>query len=179
MIPSRPPVDVERIGYDVDGVLCNIKNGLIKKARSLGYVSIPDHRMEWREYYPEWCDEAWTLVEDNHTWWTHLPAYDDAYIFTDVDCYITARSVPRQLTEQWLVGNNFPRGPVYSVDREEKVEMAKKKELDLFVDDHAETVREMNNNGVFCLLRDRPHNWDAEDLDDVRIRCLSQVQQYV
>jgi uncharacterized HAD superfamily protein len=60
-----------------------------------------------------------------------------------------------------------------------KVGAAEAEDLDLFVDDKPEIVRNMNEHGIPCLLMDRPHNWDAEGLEGLRIRCLSQVAEYV
>lgn len=184
LVPARLQLDqVDKIGYDIDGVLCNFKQGMLEEARKMGYgQDVPDHPMEWDEYDPEWgqeiLDEVWDRVGDNHTWWARLNPYDDAYIFTDVECYITARSVPSQLTEQWLIGHGFPKAPVYSVGHGgSKVSRADEEGLDLFIEDNPDNARELSKNGTPCLLRDRAHNWEARDLDKYRIRSLRQVQK--
>lgn len=184
-VPTGGPqgLGAQKIGYDIDGVLCHFKRGMLEEARKMGYgQKVPDHPMEWDEYNPEWdegiLDEVWDRVGDNHTWWARLNPYDDAHIFTDVECYITSRSVPSQLTEQWLIGHGFPKAPVTSVGHgNSKLPVAQQADLDLFIDDKPETVRELNRNGIPALLRDRAHNWEAGDLDQYRIRSLRQVQK--
>jgi len=184
--PYNPAdVDNPNVGYDIDGVLANFIKAMMDKARELGYRDdIPDHWMQWDQYRPtdsEAYQEAWASIEWNHTWWlTAIEPFDDAKIFTDVRAYITARSVPSQLSERWLFKHDFPRADVHSVGHgNPKAGIADKTDLDLFVDDKPSTVKALNLGGIPCLLMDRPHNWTATELDDVRIRCLSQVLDYL
>jgi hypothetical protein len=177
--------EVENVGYDIDGVLANFIDALMSEARELGYGDeIPEHWMQWDEYQPEDNEayqEAWNSIAQKPGFWTErIQPFDDAYIHTDVAAYITNRSVPSPLSQMWLLDHNFPNAPVTSLGHDvSKMGAAEAENLDLFVDDKPEIVRNMNEHGIPCLLMNRPHNWDAEGLEGLRIRCLSQVAEYV
>jgi len=185
--PLHPDLDcgeVKNIGYDIDGVLANFMGALMRKARQLGYKDeIPGHWMQLKRYHPEGegYQEAWDLIADQHSFWRdQIHPYDDAYIHTDVTAYITNRSVPSSLTQEWLLRHGFPNAPVNTVGHDHsKVRAAEVENLDLFIDDKPEIVRNMNDHGIPCLLMDRPYNHGEEDLDHLRIRCLSQVKKHV
>ena len=74
-------------------------------------------------------------------------------------CYITARSIPIEITMKWIEKNGFPTVKVYSIEHNEsKVDVAKKSGIDIFVDDRFENFVELNNAGICCFLLDAPHN---------------------
>lgn len=74
-------------------------------------------------------------------------------------CYVTARPVTKEITEQWLDKHNFPGRKVISLDlRESKVDAAKKAGVEIFIDDCYENFVELNNNGIFTYLYTAPWN---------------------
>jgi len=159
-----------RIGYDIDGVLA-------------------DFNMAWHVLYPEtnprpntWffddkiCERFEKMRRDN--------TLDDFYlkikrliepeeIKFKPDCYITSRPVDSQISQTWINKNGFPQKQVFTVDVDSsKVEIAKKLNLDLFVDDKYENFLELNENGILCYLFDTP--WNREyDVGDLRIHDLN------
>lgn len=178
-LPDNP-----KIGYDIDGVLANFIGAIIKEAKKMGLGDLlPGHYEEWTTYdsqNPDAFQKVFREIKDHNPFWLHhIHPHDDAYIHTDVHCYITARDAPSTLTKGWLEANKFPEAPVESVGHgNPKVSTADEKNLDLFVDDKASTVQALNAAGIPALLRDRPHNRDA-GMEDVRIRSLYQVQKYL
>ena len=74
-------------------------------------------------------------------------------------CYITSRSIDNHINERWIYENGFPTVPVYNVDFGcSKLEVAKKEEIDIMIDDNINTFIEFNKNGILCLLYDASHN---------------------
>ena len=73
--------------------------------------------------------------------------------------YVTARSIPQSITEEWLRLKGFPARPVYSVGfGQSKLPILKEIGADIFVDDNIDNYNELNKNGVCCYLFDAPHN---------------------
>lgn len=74
--------------------------------------------------------------------------------------YVSARGIPTAWTKESLKINSIPgRNNINQVYwGESKLELLKQLKCDIFVDDKVATFRELNKNGVFCLLMDAPHN---------------------
>lgn len=78
--------------------------------------------------------------------------------------YVTARSIPQKITEEWLRIKGFPARPVYSVGfGQSKLQVLKEIEADIMVDDNYDTYTELNKGGICCYLFDCLHNrrWDV------------------
>ena len=74
-------------------------------------------------------------------------------------CYITARPVLKEITEQWLDKYNFPGRKVISLTlRQSKIDAAKEAGVEIFIDDCYENFVELNNNGIFTYLYTAPWN---------------------
>lgn len=74
--------------------------------------------------------------------------------------YVSARGIPKSWTKESLQINSIPgRSNVNQVSwGKSKLEILKELKCDIFIDDKIETFRELNKNGIFCLLMDAPHN---------------------
>lgn len=74
--------------------------------------------------------------------------------------FLSARSIPKAWTYQFMKLNNIPgRSNINQVPwNVSKISKLKSLKADIFIDDKAETFEECNNNGIFCLLMDAPHN---------------------
>ena len=58
-----------------------------------------------------------------------------------------------------LERNGFPCAPVYCVPwNESKVELLKKHNVSILIDDKFSNYKDATENGVFCYLMDAPHN---------------------
>lgn len=82
----------------------------------------------------------------------HLPSFEP-------DLYITSRSIPVEWTMESLERNGFPCAPVYTIPWDtSKVDLLKKHNVNLFIDDKYMNFKEATEAGVFCYLMDAPHN---------------------
>lgn len=142
-----------KIGLDIDEVLCGWTQAWSDK---FGYP-IPEN---WHfSYNNKQHFQSFTQTE-LYEFYLNLPRLIDSQdIPFEPHCYITSRSVPVELTTQWIQNNGFPTRPVYSVEfNHSKVEVAKKSGIEIFVDDRFENFVELNNIGICCYLLTRPHN---------------------
>lgn len=74
--------------------------------------------------------------------------------------YVSARGINKKWTEESLKKYDIPgRSHVYQVHwGESKIDLLKKLNCDIFIDDKYATFKECHENGIFCLLMDAPHN---------------------
>ena len=74
--------------------------------------------------------------------------------------FVSARGIPKSWTKESLKINNIPgRSNVYQVGwGQSKIELLKKLNADIFIDDKYETFKDCHKNNIFCLLMDAPHN---------------------
>jgi len=154
-----------KIGLDIDEVLCDFVGGCIEK-----FPNMVDRSVYWNDPH---ISANWEAIKDDKEFWLNLkPKVNHDELGFEPHCYITSRSIPSELTKQWLVKNGFPDVPIYSVGHNEsKVEVAKKSGIDIFIDDRFENFVELNNAGVCCFLFDAPHN-QRYDVGHKRLRNL-------
>lgn len=158
-----------KIGLDIDDVLCNWCSS-------------------WSEKFNHPLSEAWRFSYNLHNEFKSLgeEGMNDFYLNIsrkiepseipfEPHCYITSRSVPAELTMQWIEKNGFPTAPVYSVGfGESKVEVAKKSGIDIFVDDRFDNFVELNNAGICTYLLDAAHN-QRYNVGHKRIKSLKEL----
>ncbi len=142
-----------RIGLDIDEVLADW-TGAYRRV-----YNIPDEHVfhSWHLHYDilKRCTEE--LGPEFYKGLSPLIRPED--IPFEPHCYITSRNIPNEVTMEWLHFYGYPTKPVYTVSLvESKLEIAKRENLDIFVDDVYKNFLELNNGGVFCYLLDRPHN---------------------
>lgn len=154
-----------RIGLDIDGVLADFAGSFIKQAQALGYG----------ELFPDCTDNVtrWDFGVDEATrlcvwksltkeYWLNLPVIERSRPPLPIEpaAYITSRWLPSEITAQWLRSNGFPKAKVISVhDPLKKLQAVEDEAIDLFVDDHADTVRHLIDNGKDAVLFRAP--WQA------------------
>ena len=168
-----------KIGLDIDGVLCCFVGGVLTRASELGI----------RDKFPAKCTdvdhwniseafpEVWKTLGDDAEFWLKLrPLPYTTPLHFQPDCYITSRRIPSWVTEQWLGVNRFPKADVISVAYpHEKLPHVLERRLDVFIDDHWETVREMRANGVNAILYEAPYQRGHDVSDLPKIKHLSEV----
>lgn len=145
---------MRKIGLDIDEVICDWVGPWCKR---FGHEDAPQ---DWNFSYKMKADFESLSPEDKEEHYLNLPArIQPSEIPFPFDCYVTARTVDVELTKRWLLKNNFPANPVYSLGWGES-KLAKLKELGIeyFVDDNYKTFNELNENGIACFLMDAPHN---------------------
>lgn len=158
-----------KIGLDIDEVICDWAGAWTKK---FGYP-VPGN---WNFSYKNKDHfESFTPEELNTFYLSIPPKIKPSDIPFEPHCYITSRSVPVELTKQWIQQHGFPTVPVYSVGFEQsKVEVAKQSGINLFVDDRYENFVELNNAGICTFLLDAPHN-QRYDVGYKRIKKLNEL----
>ena len=87
--------------------------------------------------------------------------------------YLSARSVPKQWTYEFMKLNNIPgRSNINQVPwNVSKIEKLKKLNCTIFIDDKVETFEDCHTHGIFCLLMDTP--WNQEINTEYRIYDLN------
>lgn len=152
---NRPHTYLQRpkIGLDIDEVLCDWVGAFTQK---FGYA-IPEN---WNFSYETYQHFQSMDVEEMNEFYLNLPAkISPSELPFEPHCYITSRSVPVELTKQWLQKNGFPTVKVYSVGfGVSKIDVAKESGIEIFVDDRYENFVELNNAGICTFLMDAPHN---------------------
>lgn len=143
-----------KIGLDIDEVICGWVSAWCEKFN----IKIPQ---VWSFSYSN-KDKFKLLSESGQLdeFYLNLPRIiDPKELPFEPHCYITSRSVPVELTMQWLENNGFPCKPVHSVGfGESKIEAAKASGIDVFVDDYYSNFIELNKAGICTYLYDAPHN---------------------
>lgn len=159
-----------RIGLDIDEVICNWVEAWCKKYKQ----PIPTSwNFEWD------TQEKFKLLRESgelDIFYGGLePRISPEEIPFEPTCYISHRPVDKEVTENWLKRHGFPLKPVYIVSkREDKLTVARKENLDIFVDDNYDTFVYMNKNGICTFLMDAPHN-KRYDVGARRIKSLKEL----
>jgi len=165
-------LNIPKVGLDVDGVLANFHEA-------------------WNEKYPETklIKNAWSIDRDMINRFDEMRndgTLDDFYLSFkplinaeelqfEPYCYITARPVSKEVTENWLNLNGFPARPVYSIDtRQSKSELAKELGIEIFIDDSFDNFVDLNKNGIFTYLFTTPYN-EKYKVGHMRINSLNDL----
>lgn len=157
-----------KVGLDIDGVLADFTGHLMKVSGNEGHKAI-----HWND--PIVRREFDRFKHDPEFWAGIPPLLSREDIPFEPHCYITARSIDTQVTQEWLNKHLFPLAPLYCVGvGESKVEIAKKAGMDVMVDDSITNFAELNANGVFCYLYDAPYN-QKYNVGYKRIKSLSEI----
>jgi uncharacterized HAD superfamily protein len=161
---------VKKIGLDIDEVICGWVGDWCKKYNK----KIPTSFYFHDEIHDEF--ERMNKTGELSEFYSKLPPLVDPTILPfEPEVYISHRPVDVPTTRKWLSDNGFPMKDVVHVkNREEKVEVAKKYKLDIFVDDNIDTFRMMNKAGIACYLMDAPHN-KKYDVGYKRIKSLKEL----
>lgn len=161
-----------KIGLDIDDVICDFVPAFIKKYD----LQIPRN---WCFSYKaeEYFKQLVSNQQELEKFYLSLPSkINSDEIPFEPHCYLTSRSVKKEITEQWIEKNGFACKPVYTVPfNTSKVEIAKKSGIDIFVDDKFENFVELNNAGITCYLFDAPWN-QRYDVGHKRIKSLKELK---
>jgi len=164
-------LNIPKIGLDIDDVICDFVPAFMER------FNLPQPK--------NWCwsyesEKHFKFLTDNPDdlkafYSTLKPKINPDEIPFEPHCYITSRSVPKDITEKWIEDNGFSCKPVYCVDfNHSKIEVAKQSEIEVFVDDRFENFVELNNNGICCFLFDT--TWNRRyDVGYKRIKSLSEL----
>lgn len=163
------PFNHKKLGVDIDGVLANFGEAFLRHAARLNLNQGMPNRWEdiscWviggNNFHP-----AWDLLKHDENFWLDILPLEHSQIGSDitVDCFITARTVRSQISKQWLMQHrrtlkiNTKVPPVFTVSHfTEKLKVIRERGLDVFVDDHIDTIIFLRQNGVEAYLYKNPH----------------------
>lgn len=140
-----------KIGLDIDEV---IADWITHWCNKFGHVE-----PEFWNFDPN-IKEKFDKVKNNKDFWLSIPPkFNPSDLQFEPYCYITARSIPKEWTQEWIATTGFPTVPIYTVGFEEsKVDVAKESGIDIFVEDRYENMVELNNAGICTFLLDAKHN---------------------
>jgi len=159
-----------KIGLDIDEVLADFVGALMKRFPE----QIKERSIYWNDPI---LHECFAKVRYDENFWLSIEPTIKELPF-EPHCYITSRSINKEITQKWLDMNGFPHAPLYAMAQgESKVEAAKKSGCDVFVDDCYEHFIDLNRNGIFCYLFDAPHN-RRYDVGFRRIKSLSELVDF-
>lgn len=165
----KPYLRKYKIGLDIDGVLADFVGHLTKVSGFHDHV--PRH---WND--PIIRAQFEVFKHDKNFWATIPPLMFGPSLPIEPHCYITARSIEKEVTEAWLASNLFPKATVYSVGAgESKVEVALKSGIDIMVDDSYDNFIELNNAGIRTYLYTAPYNI-RYNVGSMRINSLEELQ---
>ena len=157
-----------KIGLDIDGVLADFVGHLMQVSGNEDHIPV-----HWNDPIVRKEFEVWK--NDSEFWATIPPLLTRHDIPFEPHCYITARSIDREITQKWLNDNLFPLAPLYCVGNgESKIEVAKKSGIDVMVDDSFSNFQELTNAGIFCYLYNAPYN-EKYDVGHKRIKSLKEL----
>lgn len=164
-----------KYGLDIDNVCADFVKGMF------------DWFDEPYRVVTEWDDpfirKHYPIIMNDSKFWLGLPILSHPKdIKFEVDCYITARSIPSEISMEWLYTHGFPIAPVFTVGVKEcgshhsKIDVIKERGIDVFVDDAPKHWEEINDVGCLCLLFCQPHNQHI--FTSTRINSLKQVGKW-
>ena len=135
------------IALDIDDVCLDFKGSFQKR-----FGKLNDY---WAGSYN--IGEQLEKIKDDKEFWTNLPALHLPSF--EPSMYITSRSIPVEWTKENLQKMGFPCAPVYSVPfNESKLELLKKHNCSILIDDKPDNYKEATNAGIFCYLMHSDHN---------------------
>lgn len=158
----------KRIGLDIDGVLADFDGAFKKRTNTVGDVK------HW--FFSYNVGKWWNKIEKDEKFWVNMPSLINGHDLPfEPVFYVTHRSVNNKWTEEWIEKNGFPCVPVLQVKSgESKAEVIQKAGINIFVEDRYDNFLDLNRQGVFTYLLDRPYN-TRYDVGFRRIKSLNEV----
>lgn len=163
-------LDKPKVGLDIDGVICDWFGPWSKK---FGYTEQHNWNFSYdnkKHFFDDMTQEE--LID----FYSSLPPLIDAKDLPfEPHCYITARTIPKEITMAWIQANGFPTKPVYSVGfGNSKVEVAKESGITHIIDDSYDNFTELNKEGIACFLLDALYNQKY----DVGYRRVKSIKEF-
>jgi hypothetical protein len=151
-LDDRPRALTQKIGLDIDDVLADFVSAYCAR---FGITTYPS---SWH-FDDKMNDNMKVLNEDMDFWLNLKPKIDPKDIPFEPHCYVTARSIPGEVTVQWLKKHGFPIKPVHSVGfGKSKAQAVSESGCTWFVDDGYHNYVEINRTHVCCFLMTTPQN---------------------
>ena len=141
---------IMKIGLDLDGVCAEFEQHFLQ------YLELPMHSPNhWDDN--RFMDNYHRIADDRLFWLTMLPLFNPEDLEFIPEIYVTARTIPSEVSALWLEINGFPEAEVITVGREGKVD-ALQGRVDVFLDDAIHNYKDLNHHGINTVLVSRPQN---------------------
>lgn len=135
------------VALDLDDTVLDFRNAYEAKFGKLAEYWNGDYNM---------LDNLTELQKDKD-FWINMKVKN--YPTFEPDFYCTARSIPKEWTEECIRRNGLPAAPVYTLPWDaSKIDTLKKLGVTIMIDDKFSTFKECQANGIFCYLMDSPSN---------------------
>jgi hypothetical protein len=131
-----------KIGFDIDGVLCDFHEAVCKEGTSRGVEGFPRTASEIKHWsiHPSFKKLFDEIRHDDYFWGLMSPMPGAVSAKIQPFVYITARPTRSADTLAWLTSYGFPKAKVITVAKpDDKIEHIQKLGLDYFVEDNHET----------------------------------------
>lgn len=144
-------LDQPKIWLDIDGVLADFGTHFLE------YLNFADKSpaKDWED--PRFVRNFHKISDDKEFWLTIPPLVSVKDIPFKISGYCTSRSVPSEVTEEWLENNNFPIAPVFTTRRGESKSLYIPKDA-IFIDDSIDNYIDLNKSNIVTFLMTRSHN---------------------
>jgi hypothetical protein len=172
------------IGLDIDGVLANFPQAVIETAVEMGMADkFPARWQDVDCWYiangncAETFNQVWKHIKNDVQFWLKLKPFPYGVPLDFIPTrYVTSRPIDSWVTQQWLDVNRFPKAELITVSQPlDKLEHMDG--LDMFIDDHWETVRHLRENGVNAVLYKAPYQRGHDCSGLPIVSHLSEVMQ--
>lgn len=149
----------KRIALDVDGVCLDFSSSFIELAKR-DKINLYEGKV-WNFFDQD--IRSYDLFKNlKLDFWLNLNRTSKSIDLNFIpSAYISHRNCPEEITRQSLLKNGFPDAPVIHVKHtEDKVNVFKNLQLDVFVDDRASTVMYFLENGLEAYVLKYHYNCD-------------------
>jgi hypothetical protein len=164
-VKTRP-----RIALDIDEVIADFCQAYASR-----YGDVDSRPSTY--YFDPKMSERLDELKNDKGFWLNIP------ILNRIDftphCYITARSVDVEWTEEWLEKSGFPKAKVYSVGfGQHKMQAFAVSGADVLIDDSVHHFLKFKEHGFPVMLFDACHNQDFNaGLLRINIERLNQISK--
>lgn len=159
-----------RVGLDIDGVLADFDKHFLE------YLNFEDKTPAKHWDDPRFKDNFHKVIGDE-VFWSTMPKLvnaEDLHFIPVI--YVTARPIDTEITLRWLYKHGFPPAEVITVGHNGSKVEALLGKVDYFIDDAYHNYKELNENGVNCVLMTRNHNKQYKV--EKRINSINQILTY-
>jgi hypothetical protein len=154
-----------KYGIDIDSVLSDFVNHFFRYLNIDG--DLPRH---WND--PRINNNFNRIITDKNFWLTIPELIPSNKLIYEPDCYITSRPINSAWTQEWLDNKLYPQAKLFTVGHGgSKIEAAKSREIEVFLDDSFDNFIEFQNNGIDCYLYTASHNIKY-NVGHKRVNCI-------
>lgn len=170
-----------RVGSDIDGVICNINQSLIRTLIEEKIdCDFPDDWTLVDSMKPFAPPDFWERCRNHKEFWMGMETIEHPLFSPELYCTSRGFADALEITRQWMMEKKIPLASVYCIgnskgNRANKVPLLRANNIDVFVEDDPEQWAEINRGGILCVLIDRPWNKNI-DAGAFRIGSFSEIE---